>query len=312
MAIPAITKGGLIIKTKRKPSEIAADVAIYAILATIGLLALYPLWNVAVLALNDPLDTLRGGIYLWPRMFTLNNLSLILRQEQLATAFKNSVLRTGIGVASALFFNTMAAYVISRKDFVFRKAAQRLLAVTMYVNGGLIPYYLVVKSVGLRNNFLVYILPMMFNAFYILIIRSFMDELPDSLTEAARIDGAGDFTVYWKVVLPLSAPVLATIGLFIAVDQWSQWFDSFVFTTDKSLTTLQYELVKVLNQSTSSVSDINSLRQRLQSGGQINIVYTPQSIRMAITIISTIPIVLVYPFIQKYFIKGVMIGAVKG
>lgn len=288
----------------------AFDIFLYIILTLLALLTLYPFWNVFVLALNEPLDTLRGGVYFWPRAFTLNNLKQILQMSNLLKAFTNSILRTVIGAAVSVVCITMFSYTLSRRKFVLRGLLQKMLVVSMYVSGGLIPYYFVIRGLGLINNFLVYIIPFMLNAFYVLITRTFIDELPDSLVESAQIDGANDFIIYLRVILPLSLPIIATLILFTAVDQWNSWYDTYIYTKGTDLTTLQYELVKVLSKSTSSIKNYRDVQSKLTTGAAIT--STPQSIRMAITVITTIPILCVYPFVQRYFIQGMTLGAVKG
>jgi putative aldouronate transport system permease protein len=285
------------------------DGSIYLFLIFVGIITLYPFWNILALSFNDAVDTLIGGVYLWPRAFTLVNYETVLNMQNLLRAFENSILRTVLGVVCGLIATTMLAYTISRKDYIFRKVLQRIFVITMYVNGGLIPVYFVIKGLGLRNNFLVYIIPMLINAYYVIVVRSFMDNLPDSLLEAAKIDGANDFKIFYKIVLPLCTPVIAAITLFIAVDQWNAWFDTFIYTSKASLTTIQYELMQVLTKSTSAITSIDQIRINL--GSQNVIQTTPESLRMAITIIATLPILLVYPFIQSYFIKGITIGGVK-
>jgi putative aldouronate transport system permease protein len=285
------------------------DGGIYLYLIFIGIITLYPFWNILVLSFNDAVNTLLGGVYLWPRLFTKVNYETVLNMQNLPRAFGNSILRTVIGVVCGLTATTMLAYTISRKDFIFRKLLQRIFVITMYVNGGLIPVYFVIKALGLRNNFLVYIIPMLINAYYVIIVRSFMDNLPESLLEAAKIDGANDFKIFYKIVLPLCTPVIAAIILFIAVDQWNAWFDTLIYTSKISLTTIQYELMQVLTKSTNAITSIDEIRANL--GSQSIVQTTPESLRMAITMIATLPILLVYPFIQSYFIKGITIGAVK-
>jgi putative aldouronate transport system permease protein len=284
---------------------------IYIFLSFIGFITLYPFWNILVLSLNDAIDSVRGGIYVWPRIFTWFNYQSVLSIESIATAFRNSILRTVLGVGFSLIATSMLAYVLTSREFVFRILIQRIVVVTMYVSGGLIPYYFVIKDLGLRNSFLVYLIPMLLNAFYVIIMRSFMDGLPGSVLESAKIDGANDFVIYLRIVIPMIRPALAAIGLFIAVDQWNSWFDTFIFVSNPNLTTLQYELVQILTQSTAQVSNIEVLRSQMQGGGRAAIT-TPESIRMAITIVATLPILFVYPFIQRFFVKGIALGAVKG
>ena len=224
---------------------------------------------------------------------------------KLPRAFVNSVLRTVIGTVTGVIATTMVAFTLSRRDFVFNKLVTILFIVTMYVGGGLIPEYLVIRQLGLVNNFAVYILPGLISAFNVIVIRSFMDGLPEALYESASIDGANDWVVFTKIVFPLCLPVIATVALFIAVSQWNSWFDTYIYArTNDSLTTLQYELMKIMDNAAATV-DIHN--PNLQNTARSN----PESIKMAITMVATVPILLVYPFVQKYFVSGMTLGAVK-
>ena len=295
---------------KESLGDRAFSTGLYVLLFLLALATLYPFWNVFVLAVNDPLDTLRGGVYLWPRKFTWNNLRQILEMPSLSRAFINSVLRTVIGSTVSVICISMFSYVLTFRKFMFRKLLSRMAVISMYVTGGLIPYYFVIRDLGLINNFMVYIIPFMLNAYYVLFTRTFIEQIPDELRESAQIDGANELLVYIRVILPLSLPILATLALFTAVDQWNSWFDTYIYTKATDLTTLQYELVKVLSKSTSSIKNYRDLQSQLNSGGAVT--STPQSIRMAITVITTLPILCVYPFVQRYFITGLTLGGVKG
>lgn len=297
-------------KIQTSLGEKISTIFLYVLLSLLALITLYPFWNVFVLALNEPLDTLRSGVYFWPRRFTLGNLSQILQMPSLTLAATNSVLRTVIGSALSVFSITLFSFCLSRRNFVLRGLLQKMVVISMYVSGGLIPYYFMIRNIGLLNNFLVYIIPFMLNAYYVLITRTFIDQIPDSLEESAQIDGANDFVIYLKVILPLSLPIIATLVLFTAVDQWNSWYDTYIYTSGTDLTTLQFELVKVLSKSTASVKNYRDMQSKLTSGAAIT--STPQSIRMAITVITTLPILCVYPFVQRYFIQGMTLGAVKG
>ncbi|MFU7515580.1 carbohydrate ABC transporter permease [Clostridium sp. HCS.1] len=272
----------------------------------IVVITLYPFLNVLAISLNDATDTVKGGIHIWPREFTLQNYKEIFNgSTKLPRAFVNSVLRTVIGTITGVIATTMVAFTLSRRDFIFNKLVTMLFVITMYVGGGLIPEYLVVRQLGLVNNFAVYILPGLISAFNVIVIRSFMDGLPEALYESASIDGANDWTVFTKIVFPLCLPVIATIALFIAVSQWNSWFDTYIYArTNDSLTTLQYELMKIMDNAAATV-DIHN--PNLQNTARSN----PESIKMAITMVATIPILLVYPFVQKYFVSGMTLGAVK-
>ena len=292
---------------RKKRKKIAVfDIVLTIIMCFIIVITLYPFLNVLAVSLNDATDTVKGGIYIWPREFTLANYKQVFSgSSKLPLAFFNSILRTVIGTITGVIATAMVAYTLSRRDFIFNKVVTLLFIITMYVSGGLIPEFLVVKNLGLINNFAVYILPGLISAFNVIVMRSFMDGLPEALYESAKIDGANDWTTFYKIVMPLCLPVIATIALFIAVGQWNSWFDTYLYARgNASMTTLQYELMKIIDNASSNVAVNNPL---LQNASKSN----PQSIKMAITMVATVPILLVYPFVQKYFVTGMTLGAVK-
>ncbi|MGY3748579.1 carbohydrate ABC transporter permease [Vagococcus acidifermentans] len=299
-------------KVRKKREFTLMDIIIAVFMLGVIIITLYPFLNVLATSLNDAADTAKGGLTIFPRKFTLVNYKEIFSgNSQLLRAFSNSVLRTVIGTLAGVFSCCVYAYVISRRDFMFRKQATTLLILTMYVSGGLIPTYLVIRGLGLINNFAVYILPMLLSAYNVIVIRSFIEGLPDALEESAKIDGANDLTIFIKIILPLCKPVIATIALFIAVGQWNSWFDTYLYAkTNNNLTTLQYELMKILDNASAQVSSGGqsaTSSMELMNKAQT----TPESIKMAITIIATVPIVVVYPFLQKHFVSGLTLGAVK-
>lgn len=273
------------------------------------LIMVYPFWNTIAVSLNDAQDSLRGGITLFPRMFSAYSYEVIFRNDLMMTAAINSVLRTGIATALGVFVSSMIAFVLSRPEFMWRKFAARYFLITMYVSAGLIPNYFLIRDLKLINNFWVYILPGLIGVFNVLVIKSFMQSLPESLFDAARVDGAGYFRTFIQIIIPCSKPVLATVALWCAVGAWNSWFDTFLYCSgNKSLTTLQYEMMKLLaSASQTGKADISVFTQN-----QMTSSITPISIRSAITVVASVPILIVYPFLQKYFAKGVMLGAVKG
>lgn len=271
---------------------------------------LYPFLHVLALSLNDPMDTIRGGITIWPRKFTLINYKETLNYQQIPWATVITILRTAIGTVTGAIASAVVAYVISRKDFLFRKLVTVMFVITMYVGGGLIPDYMLVRHLGLMNNFWVYILPGLISPFNVIVIRSYIDSsIPEELAESAMVDGANDLVIFWKIVLPLCVPVMAVICLFVAVGHWNSWFDTYLYCSgNPRLTTLQFELQKIMTTAaTTSGIDYYSQLDPMRT-----IKVTPESLRMAMTIIVTLPILFVYPFVQKYFIHGLTIGAVKG
>ncbi|GAA4077865.1 carbohydrate ABC transporter permease [Amphibacillus indicireducens] len=273
---------------------------------------LYPMLNTLAISLNEATDTVRGGIGIIPRMFTTYNYQHVFDNAQILHAALISVLRTVIGTATGVFAAACVAYAISREYFVLRRFTTLAFVLTMYMNPGLIPTYLLHRNLGLIGSFWIYIIPSLIGVFNVIVIRSFMENVPKSLFESAQMDGAGEFTQFFKIALPLSIPVIATVSLFIAVGQWNQWFDVFIYNSSiPELSTLQYELMKVLSSSAFQSSGDAQAAIQAGSAGVIETV-TPQSVRAAMTIVVSVPIICVYPFLQKYFVKGLTIGGVKG
>ncbi|MCR8630575.1 carbohydrate ABC transporter permease [Paenibacillus radicis (ex Xue et al. 2023)] len=294
---------------RRSSSDIIFDISNMLLMIVVAVVTLYPFLNVLAISFNDSTDTVRGGIYIWPRQFTLDNYMALFRFDNLLTAFQNSVLRTVIGTLVGVLSASMVAFVLTQRHFRARKLFTTMFALTMYVQGGLIPGYMLIRELHLLNTFWVYIIPGLLSVWNVFVIRSYIDGLPYSLQESAKIDGANDFTIFIRIILPLCLPVIATISLFIAVGQWNAWFDNYLFNSSKpQLTTLQFELQKIL-QSTSSGSG-NDNAYRGQDMARFNAV-SPESMKMAITMVVTFPILVVYPFLQKYFVKGMTLGAVK-
>jgi len=289
------------------------DIINISFFVIVGFLTLYPFWNILVLSFNDATDAMTGGIYLWPREFSLSCYQYIFTSDKnLPIAFFNSVLRTVLGTALSVLSTTLVSYVLSRKDFVARRLFSTLFIISMYFSGGLIPFYILIKQLHLMNNFLVYIIPPfmstpgLISAFYLIIMRTFIQDIPPSLQEAASVDGANDFQIFAKIIFPLCKPVVATIALFIAVAQWSSWQDTYFFTSmSPNLTTLQFEMVKIITQA----SSLTNMQYVGPGASQVSI--TPTAIQDCIIIIATVPILVIYPFLQKYFVTGLTIGAVK-
>ena len=269
-------------------------------------ITLYPVLNTLAVAFNDGTDALRGGIHIWPRMWTLNNFTTVLQKENLLTGAKISVLRTVLGTLFSLFLNAVLAFIISRKEFVFQRSLSLFWVITMYVNGGLIPVFLLYKALGLTNSFWVYVIPGAISCYNMLVIRTYMNNsIPNSLVESAQIDGAGYTTIFVKIISPLCKPVYATVALFCAVGQWNSWFDAMLYNrmSDK-YTTLQYELMKLLSSVTNQGTSAEAMKN---AAGAV----TPTSVRAAATILTMLPIVCLYPFLQKYFVQGLTLGSVK-
>ncbi|OPJ54942.1 carbohydrate ABC transporter permease [Clostridium oryzae] len=283
------------------------------------IVTLYPFLNIVAISFNDASDTMKGGIYIWPREWTLYNYRSVFATGTVYHAFLVSVARTVLAVILNLFLTTMLAYSLSRREYVFRKLITVAFVMTMYFNAGLIPVYFLIKGLHLTGNFLVYIIPGLVSAFNLIIIRTYIVGLPEAMIEAAKIDGAGEFRIFIQVIFPLCKPALAVVGLFVAVGAWNSWFDTFIYCSSKqSLSTLQYELMKLLANSmnqgsaASAVQTANNSAAAARSGQSAGGTLTPQSMRAAITVVAAVPILLVYPFLQKYFVGGINVGSVKG
>ena len=270
------------------------------------IITLYPVINTIAISFNDGIDAVKGGIHLWPRIFTTKNYATVLGKQNIKTAAVITVARTVIGSVLALVTNALLAYVVSRKNFMFKAQVSLFWVITMYVNGGLVPVLLLYKNLHLTNSFWVYVIPGMISAFNMLVMRTYMQGIPDSLEESAQLDGAGHFTIFSKIISPLCLPVYATITLFVAVYQWNSWFDAMLYNRMKDqYTTLQYELMKLL----SSVMQQGGNAANVNKAGGSRV--TPVTVRSAATVITMLPIICLYPFLQRYFVTGLTIGGVK-
>jgi ABC-type sugar transport system, permease component len=283
-----------------------------AFMILLMIVTLYPFVNTLAVSLNDPNDSIRGGIYLAPRVWSLENYKYVFNEASIFQATLVSVLRTVIGTIVTVLCSAMVAYTISREEYILRKFVTVAFILTMYFHGGLLPEFLLIRDLGLLDNFWVYIFPGLIGVFNLIIIRSFIYGLPDSILESARIDGASEYRTFFSIVLPLCMPVLATVALFTAVYQWNAWFDVFLYNSSSShLSTLQYELQKILQNSNAS-SGAKSIGDAFSNANSSGNSVTPLSVRATMTIVASVPIIMVYPFLQKYFVKGMMVGGVKG
>jgi len=275
-------------------------------------ITLYPFWNTIAVSFNQATDTIRGGITFLPRIFSLQNYRAIFSSGEIVNAFFISVSRTVIQTVTGVFLTAMLAYALSRRDFVLRKPFTLIIILSMYINAGLIPNYFLIRSLGMINTFWVYIVPGMISAFNFIVVRTYISKLPESIIESAKIDGCGDFIIFVRIIFPLCAPVLATIALFIAVGAWNSWFDTMIYNSGRPLLhTLQYKLMEYLQssqQQSMSAASIGSMGMAQDVAGSM---VTPVSIRAAITVVAALPILVVYPFLQRFFIAGINLGSIK-
>ncbi len=280
------------------------------VLICISALMIYPYLNQLAIALNDGNDSALGGITIFPRKFTLINFQTILSDPSVGKATLVSVLRTVLNVVIHLFVTFSAAYALTRRNLRGRSVINKVFMLTMYINAGTIPIYILYRYLGLINNFWVYVLPYSFSFYNMIIMRSFIQELPIALEESALLDGANELVIMLRIIVPLSKPVLATIALWVAVGQWNDYSSTLMYVTDKNLFSLQYLMLRIIKQG-------EALKQigLDQAMGADTVAATAQttseSIKAAMLIVSTVPILCIYPFLQKYFVKGVTLGAVK-
>ncbi len=279
------------------------------------LLCFYPFWNVFINSIVTKAEAVRG-VYLFPKEPTFKIYRQILVDGSFLHSVFISVSRTVLATLGCTLFSAMFAFLITQDDLPHRKFIYRFAIVTMYVSGGIIPWYLVMKLYGLYNNFWVYVIPNLLGVYYCILIKTYVESLPQSLLEAARMDGAEFFTLFFRIVIPLSKPILATVALYHAVGQWNAYQDNYLLVQSASLQTVQMTLYNYIHNAESVAK---SMQQAMQAGANVSDIAkaaannaTPDSVRNATTIMSMLPIMLVYPFLQKYFANGIMLGAVKG
>ena len=301
-------------RKKRHPmqQDIVFPIINGILLCILVFITLYPVINTVAISFNDGIDAVRGGITLWPRKFSVEAYKSLLTDKLTYNAFGISVTRTVITTFLNLFFTSMLAFALSRREYVFGKFITLVLVLTMYVNAGLIPNFLLIsKTLKLGKTFWVYIVPTMFSCFNMIVIRTYINGLPEALTESARIDGANDLRIFWQIIFPLCTPVLATVALFVAVGSWNSWFDTQLYNGGKKLLhSLQYLLKMKLATSMNQTNAANTSVDALASTGAAKA--TPVTVRCAITVVSALPIMIVYPFLQRYFVTGMVLGGVKG
>lgn len=292
----------------KKSGDKVFDYTNVIIMILVIFITLYPFWYALVGSLNIGSDYMAGGVNFWPRKFTLENYKIVLANKAILQAFLVTVSRTVIGTLTSVIFTAIFAYGYSRKNLMGRNVYAVIAMITMYFSGGLIPYYFLIKNLHLLNSFWVYIIPSLLSFWNVLIIQSFFREIPESIMESARMDGAGEYEIFFRLIIPLSKPVLATIVLFNGVGHWNSFFDSMLFTNKESLQTLQLMLMKIIRNS----DQASAMVQNAAAPSITNLKTTSVTIQLATMMVATVPILILYPFLQKYFVTGLTIGAVKG
>lgn len=296
---------------KSSSSERLFNVINIGIMLLLCAITLYPFLNVLAHAFNDGADSARGGITIYPRVFTLENFQTVLKNEELKSAAVITISRTIIGTFLSLTITSLAAYALSKKGLVGRSTILIYFTIPMFIGGTVVSNFIVMHQLHLLNNFLIYIIPGAFSFFNMIIMRTYFYTIPSSLEESARIDGASDFRIFIRIILPLSIPMLVALSLFVGVGHWNDFYTNLIYVYDQKLNTLQFILMRIVKEQ-NMMSFINDLRnyQPGKVGEQVRQM-TPEAIRNATIVVTVFPIVIIYPFLQKYFIKGMMIGAVK-
>ncbi|WP_026517190.1 carbohydrate ABC transporter permease [Butyrivibrio sp. MC2021] len=288
------------------------EIICYIIFSIAAFLCLYPFYYILINTISANDISARGDVLFWPKQIHFHNYVSAFRIDGLLQAFKISLLRTSLGTALTVFASAFLGFMFTQEKMWLRKLWYRLIVATMYFNAGIIPWFLVMKQMHLTNNFWGYILPAVVSPFNLILTKTFVESVPKELQEAAEIDGAGILTIFFRIIIPVIKPIMATVAIFSAVSQWNAFQDTLLLMTDTKLYPLQFVLYQYLNQASSlaSLAQSNSSTQSLAAAAATT--QTTTSVRMTITVIVVLPIMLVYPIFQKYFVKGIMIGAVKG
>ena len=293
---------------KRTKGELIFQIINILFMLILCICMLYPYLNQLAVSFNESSDTALGGITILPRKFTLANYQTIFGDSAVGNAFWVSASRTVLNVVLAIIVTFSAAYALTRKNLYGRKFIARFLALPSYISAGIIPVYILYRYLGLINNYMVYIIPFCFSFYNMVIFRSFIQDLPEALSESAIIDGANEIQIMFKIIIPLSLPVVATVALWIAVGQWNDWTTNLYYITDAKYNTLQYLIMKIIKQGEQLRADM------ILAGDDSEMINKPTSeaVKAAMLIVTSVPIICTYPFLQKYFVKGVTLGAVKG
>ena len=289
-------------KSKLNSQIYAFDIINFIWMTIFCLLCIYPIYYVFIGSLNQGADYAKGGVYLLPRLLTFENYRIILKEGALWHGYLITILRTTIGTLSALIFTSIVAYAMSRNNLRGKKFFHWVNIFTMFFGGGLVPYFLIIKSIGLYNSFLVYIIPALYSVYNMIVISTFFKGISNELHEAALIDGAGEFRIWWQIYMPLSKPVLATVALWLAVGHWNSYIDTMIYTSSDSLHSLQYFLYKIITTSNLTEGMPESMMQRVSS----------QTLSLSAIIVSIIPVLFFFPFLRKNFQSGIMVGSWKG
>lgn len=299
-------------KKQKNKKNILFDFINYFLFALFTFICIYPFYYLMINSISNNTMSANGFIRLIPKGIHLENYKQVMQLNGLGRAMIVSVGRTVIGTVATVMATAFLGFMFTQETMWKRKIWYRFVVVTMYFNAGIIPVYVTMKSLNLLNSFWVYVIPVIVQPFNIILVKTFIESLPKSLQEAAEIDGAGVLTIFFKIVFPISKSILATIAVFAAVGQWNSFQDTLLYISDQKLYSLQYLLYTFINQANSLAQFVKSSSGTALNVSELAKQQTPTSIRMTVSVIVVLPILFVYPFFQKYFVKGIMIGAVKG
>lgn len=291
---------------KRSVSGTIFDVCNYIILTLLAFVCLYPVWHVLVGSFSDPIQlTSHYGALIKPVGFSLEGYRVVFNNPNIWTGYKNTLFYVVVGTATRMFFTLLCAYLLSRKDFLLRKGLTFMMVLTMYFGGGMIPSFMVVKALGLYNTRAAIIIPSLISTWNMIIMKTALQGVPSALEESARLDGANDFVVLFQILVPVVKATIAVIALYYIVGEWNSWFSAMIYLRDTSKRPLQLFLREILIENTTSA-------QTAEVETDLSAVFLEESIKYCTIVIATVPILCIYPFVQKYFVTGVMMGSIKG
>ena len=295
--------------TARSSGDKVFDAVNLSLMVLLMFVTLFPFWFSVVGSFSEGMDYVRGGVYFWPRSWTLANYRAVFSRGDVLQAYRVTVMRTVVGTVSHLVVTSLFAYAFSRRNLVGKKVYATMGVITMFFHGGLIPNYLLFRALGILDTFWVYIFPALFNFFNVVIFAAFFREIPESINESARMDGANEYTIYGRLIVPLSKPVFAALALFTGVYHWNDFFMSLVYTTSDSLQVMQVFLLRVLQTRDVATHMAGAVSPEVAGRARAA---NSTTIQLATMVIAAAPVLVLYPFLQKYFVKGVLIGSIKG
>lgn len=289
---------------KKKRSK--ANLLIKFVLGLLALVSLFPFYQTLLISLSKEGDKFSQAVFLIPKNIDFSAYKYLLKEGKVIEGLKNTLFITAMGTLISMGVSVPAAYALSKKELPGRNIIMNLIIFTMYFSGGLVPYFLTIKGLGLMDSIWVMIVPTAVNTFNVILLKNYFKDIPKGLEDSAKIDGASDFTVLWKIVIPISKPIIAAISLFYAVDRWNEWYNGMLFINDSKKFPLQLILRNAIVNMSALFKSTTAAEKAAQMGNAYN-----DSVKNAIIIVAAVPIILVYPFVQKYFASGIMIGSIK-